>query len=47
MYVKFLVRKTGAVVEKLFNTYDAAMNFVHKLEHSNDCMVISYGKVGY
>lgn len=45
MFVKYLVKKTGAVVQKEFRTYDAAMNFVRKLEHSKECSVISYGKL--
>ena len=44
MIVKFLVRKTGAVVEKKFTSYWHAMNFVRKARKSKKIMLLSYGE---
>lgn len=40
--VKFLVIETGAVVEKLFESYMECRKFVNKLKRSKKCSLISY-----
>lgn len=44
MIVRFRVNATGVVVEKFIPSYYQAEKFVHKLEHSKKCTLLSYGK---
>ena len=40
--VKFIVRETGAVVTKEFDSYYRCRKFVMKLKHSKKCCLVSY-----
>lgn len=40
--VVFLVKESGAVVEKIFDSPYLCRKFVNKLRHSKRCRLISY-----
>lgn len=40
--VRFIVVKTGAVVDKHFDSYFLCQKFVNKLRHSSKCRLVSY-----
>ena len=40
--VRFLVRETGVVVDKRFDSYIACRNFVNRCKHSRKVQLIFY-----
>lgn len=40
--VRFIVVKTGDIVDKQFDSYYRCRQFVNKLRHSSKCRLVSY-----